>query len=176
MLAACMATSVLCFATTESWRNIRDYVNRVVIKVRQPFQVGGIRFEAFHLEHSIRAPAVGYRITTGGAGIFYSPDVVSIHDSHEALVGIRSYRGDGAAITRPILRKRDHVLIGHASIRMQLEWCRAERVPVAIFTHCGSEIVKGDQRVVQEKVAALGDAAGVSTSLAVDGSEITIGN
>jgi phosphoribosyl 1,2-cyclic phosphodiesterase len=58
------------FATTESWRNIRDCVNRVLIKVREPFQVGGVRFEAFHLEHSIRAPAVGYRITTGGAGIF----------------------------------------------------------------------------------------------------------
>src|SRR5258706_10150789 len=91
-------------------------------------------------------------------------NVASIHEAHEALAGIQFYIGDGAAITRPILRKRDDALIGHASIRMQLEWCRTERVPAAIFTHCGSEIVKGDQRRVEEKIAALGEAAGVDTS------------
>ncbi len=136
-----------------------------MIDVRRPFYVGGVQFEAFRLEHSIRAPAVGYRLNAGGASVFYSPDVASIHEAHEALAGIQFYIGDGAAITRPTLRKRDHALIGHASIRMQLEWCRTERVPAAIFTHCGSEIVKGDQRRVEEKIAALGEAAGVDTFL-----------
>ena len=164
------------FATAESWQNIRTCADRVVTKVRRPFYVGGVQFEAFRLEHSIRAPAVGYRLNAGGASIFYSPDVASIHEAHEALAGIRLYIGDGAAITRPILRKRDHALIGHASIRMQLEWCRTERVPAAIFTHCGSEIVKGDQRRVEEKIAALGEAAGVDTSLSFDGFEIRIGD
>src|SRR5437016_9695150 len=64
------------FATTESWRKIRNCADRVVISAGQPFHVGGLRFEAFHLEHSIRAPAVGYRITAGGTSVFYSPDVV----------------------------------------------------------------------------------------------------
>ena len=31
---------------------------RVVIEVLRPFQVGDVQFEAFPLEHSIRAPAV----------------------------------------------------------------------------------------------------------------------
>jgi len=48
------------------------------------------------------------------------------------------------------------VLVGHASIRTQLEWCRAEHVPVAIFTHSGTEVVTGDPRVIQQKIADLG--------------------
>jgi len=40
----------------------------------------GIEFEAFPVEHSLRAPAVGYRVTAGRRAIFYGPDLVSIVD------------------------------------------------------------------------------------------------
>jgi hypothetical protein len=45
-------------------------------------------FEAFPVDHSLRAPAVGYRITAGCAAIFYAPDLVSIVDEQEALSGL----------------------------------------------------------------------------------------
>ena len=141
---------------------------------RQPFELDGIGIEAFPLEHSLRAPAVGYRIAAGRVSSFYAPDVASIPDRREALAELDPYVGDGAAIVGPILRRRDGVPIGHASIRDQLDWCRLEGVARAIFTHCGSEIVRGGERVVEEKVEALGRKRGVRAAIAHDGLEVVL--
>src|SRR5581483_10236513 len=138
------------------------------IHVRTPFEIDGVQLEAFALEHSIRAPAVGYRITAGLASVFYAPDVLAIHDQHEALRNSHSYIGDGASLTRAIIRKTGDTLIGHASIRTQLEWCRKEGVRRAIFTHCGSQIVAGNERLISRQMAALGAAAGIETRIATD--------
>jgi len=164
------------FATQESWNAMRPgpIPQRVVIEPRCPFDIHGIRFEAFPIEHSLRAPAVGYRITTDRTALFYAPDIVSIHDRQAALAGIHLYAGDGASITRPILRRRGDAFIGHASIRMQLEWCRDEGVPGAVFTHCGTQIVSGNERVMNETVASLGRQFGVAAKIAFDGMEILL--
>jgi glyoxylase-like metal-dependent hydrolase (beta-lactamase superfamily II) len=58
------------------------------VEPRRPVAVLGIAFEAFPVDHSLRAPAVGYRITAGCAAIFYAPDLVSIVDEQEALSGL----------------------------------------------------------------------------------------
>jgi phosphoribosyl 1,2-cyclic phosphodiesterase len=165
------------YATGETWEIIGRWAlpKRMVID-REPFDVGPFRFHAFALEHSIRAPAVGYRIESGGARLFYAPDVAAIFEPHDALSGARLYIGDGAAITRPIFRKRDSALIGHASIRMQLDWCRAEQISRAIFTHCGSAIVTGDPQEVHSKIDSLAQEAGVNTTIAFDGMKVTVGD
>jgi phosphoribosyl 1,2-cyclic phosphodiesterase len=144
------------------------------VRPRDPFELGGIRLEAFPVEHSLRAPAVGYRIEAGGAAVFYVPDLVSIDDEREALAGLDVYVGDRAAIGRSIVRRRDGRRIGHASIRVQLDWCAAAGVPRAVFTHCGSEIVKGDARRVAARVRALGDEQGVRAEIAHDGLELEL--
>jgi hypothetical protein len=101
--------------------------------------------------------------------VFYAPDLVSIDAKGAALADLGLYVGDGAAIDRSIMRRRDGRLIGHASIRVQLDWCAAAGVPWAVFTHCGSAIVKGDARTVSRRVAALGRERGVRTTVARDG-------
>ena len=145
---------------------------RAVVQPRDPFDIRGIRFEAFPIEHSLRAPAVGYRISTGRTALFYAPDIVRIRDQQEALAGIQLYVGDGASITRPILRKRGGTFIGHASIQTQLEWCHDEGVPRAVFTHCGTQIVSGDEQVIKETIASLGRQLGVATKIAFDGMKL----
>ena len=164
------------YATRGTWRKIRagSIVSKKVIRPRVPVELFGIEFEAFSVEHSIRAPAVGYRITAGHHSIFYVPDVVRIRDQALALQDLHLYIGDGASITRPILRKRDGELIGHASIRTQLDWCREEGVRRAIFSHCGSEIVTGNQRIVANKIRVLGKQADVDASIAHDGLRVTL--
>jgi phosphoribosyl 1,2-cyclic phosphodiesterase len=164
------------YATAETWSRIRPCAisRKMTIEPRRRFELFGIVFEAFPVEHSIQAPAVGYRITAGRKTVFYVPDLVDIPDRAEALRSTRLYIGDGASITRPIVRKRDGVRIGHASIRAQLEWCRAESVPRAIFTHCGSGIVAANERSVAEKVRVLGTQAGVEASVARDGLRLII--
>ena len=125
--------------------------------------------EAFAVDHSLRAPAVGYRIDEGRIAFFYEPDVAALRDFSAALQGIDLYIGDGASVSRLILRRRESVLIGHASIRTQLDWCHEARVPSAIFTHCGSQIVGGDERVLSALIRRFGRERNVSARLAYDG-------
>jgi phosphoribosyl 1,2-cyclic phosphodiesterase len=163
------------FATKETWNAISAPIReRIVIQGGAPFSIGGVCFEAFPVEHSLRAPAIGYRIKAGRATVFYVPDLVRIRHRHDALAGIQCYIGDGASVLHGILRRRDGHVIGHSSIRTQLDWCRKEGVPRAIFTHCGSQIVADRTGQAEQQVIALGKRAGIETSVAFDGLQLTI--
>ncbi|HEM62236.1 MAG TPA: MBL fold metallo-hydrolase, partial [Chloroflexi bacterium] len=103
------------YATAEAWEDMESYEieDRRVLQHREAEHILGMTVEAFPVWHSTRAPAVGYRITAGEASIFYVPDVVYIEDREEALRGVQVYVGDGATITRSMVRKSDDHLIGH---------------------------------------------------------------
>jgi phosphoribosyl 1,2-cyclic phosphodiesterase len=159
------------FATNETWALIDKFpidVRRVVMP-RKRFRVAGVQFEAFPVEHSLRAPAVGYRIAADRATVFYVPDVAAIPDQDAALSRVAFYIGDGATVTRSMVRERDHTLTGHAPIATQLKWCGEEKVPRAIFTHCGSGIVRSDGRKIAAQVRRLGAAEGIEARVAHDG-------
>ena len=95
-------------------------------------------------------------------------------ERHRAMSGVALYIGDAASITRPLLRRRARAIIGHASMRDQLNWCHAERVQRAIFTHCGSQVVKSHGHSANARVAELGRERGVQVAIAHDGLEITV--
>jgi hypothetical protein len=142
-----------------------------VIGPHDPVQLEGMTFEAFTVEHSLRAPAVGYRVTAGRASLFYVPDVAYVHEREDALRGADLYVGDGATMARSLVRRRGEALIGHAPVLTQLTWCQKEGVPEAIFTHCGSEIVEGDERMLGARLRAWAEKRGVVASFAHDGME-----
>jgi phosphoribosyl 1,2-cyclic phosphodiesterase len=164
------------FATPDTWQILQHFPirDREVIESRRPRRIEGLLFEAFSVEHSLRCPAVGYRITAGRTAVFYVPDVVFIHERREALRGIRLYIGDGATIQRPLIRRRGKSLIGHTPIRTQLGWCRKELVPAAVITHCGSEIVTADARRINARIGDLARRLGVPVRVADDGMEIVL--
>lgn len=164
------------WATTESWLEMDGYplTDRHTVEPRQPFEIDGITFEAFPVEHSTRAPAVGYRVTAGRVAVFYAPDLVYIHDRGEALRGVRIYVGDGATLTRSMVRKQGEHLIGHAPVRTQLTWCRKEGVPRAVITHCGSQIVTGDERTLGAELREIARERGVEAEIAHDGMEVVL--
>jgi phosphoribosyl 1,2-cyclic phosphodiesterase len=166
------------YAAQETWDLISAYPirDRRVVRPGRPISIDGLRFEAFSLEHSTRAPAVGYRISDGRRRFFYAPDVVAIRERHEALIGVDLYIGDGATIVRSMVRRRQQALIGHTPIRTQIGWCAKEEVRAAIFTHCGSEIVRGDAREMQRAVRALGAQRGVNARIAHDGLMVVRGS
>jgi phosphoribosyl 1,2-cyclic phosphodiesterase len=159
------------YAPEQTWQTLPAYPipRREVVPLRNALALGGLRWEAFPVEHSTRAPAVGYRISTGGATLFYVPDVVAIADRAEALNGISLYVGDGATVTRPMVRRSGSALVGHTSIRSQLVWCAKEGVRNAVFTHCGTEIVGGDERRIGPKVRRIAREMGVDARIAYDG-------
>jgi phosphoribosyl 1,2-cyclic phosphodiesterase len=164
------------YATRTSWSSMRDFriEDRRVIRLRRPVQIEGMALEAFGVVHSTRAPAVGYRIVAGRAIVFYVPDLVYIRDRGPALSGAKLYIGDGASVLRPMVRKPKDVLIGHSAIRTQLTWCKKENVPRAIFTHCGSEIVTGDERNLGAEIKRLAKERGVRAEIAYDGMELVV--
>lgn len=163
------------YAPAAVWDVIESYPIaedlRHVVTPRSAFRLEGMTFEAFTVEHSTRAPAVGYRVTAGRAALFYVPDVVYIHERDDALRGIDLYVGDGATMARSMVRKRGDALIGHAPVRTQLTWCEKEGVPEAIITHCGSQIVTGDERTLAARLRAWAAERGVVASFAYDGLE-----
>ncbi|MDY7107922.1 MAG: MBL fold metallo-hydrolase [Planctomycetota bacterium] len=164
------------FATGEAWKDMQDYPidERRTVAPRQPLDIEGITFEAFEVEHSTRCPAVGYRVSAGRASVFYIPDVVFIHERDDALRGVDLYIGDGATLDRPLVRRRGERLIGHTPVRTQLTWCENAGVDRAVFTHCGSQIVAGDERRIGPRLRGWGRARGVEASIAYDGLELVL--
>jgi len=164
------------FAPEKTWRTLKHCKidDRRLIKERAPTKICGITLQAFAVEHSILAPAVGYRVSAGRACVFYGPDLLFIHDRTAALKDVQVYIGDGATFTRSFVRKRGNALIGHAAITAQLGWCAKEGVPRAIITHCGSEIVTGDERKLSAKLRAMAAERGVEAAIAYDEMELIL--
>jgi phosphoribosyl 1,2-cyclic phosphodiesterase len=132
------------YVIPETWNLLRRYP--IELHKMRPWSVmtiGGLKFQAIPVQHSIRAPAVAYRVSGKHARFFYVPDIAALPRGTAALRGVHLYIGDGATLSRSMVRKRNGRLIGHAPIIEQLRWCEAAGVRSAIFTHCGSEIVGG---------------------------------
>lgn len=159
------------YATSKTWALLSRYpvAERRMMPLRRSVSIGGIRFEAHPVEHSLRAPAVGYRISIGGRHFFYVPDVAKIPRAVTALCRVSVYIGDGATISRSMVRQKDGASIGHAPIAAQLVWCAKAGVTRAIFTHCGSQIVRSNARETKALVQALGRAHGIDARIAYDG-------
>jgi phosphoribosyl 1,2-cyclic phosphodiesterase len=164
------------YAPARTWRALPAWPvsDRRVMPLQKSIAIAGIRFEAHPVEHSIRAPAVGYRVWANRVRLFYVPDVVRLSNRRRALRGVDLYVGDGASITRPLIRRRGRAVIGHSSIPAQLDWCKTERVPIACFTHCGSEIVTAHARPVHQAARRLGAERGVDARVACDGLHLTL--
>jgi phosphoribosyl 1,2-cyclic phosphodiesterase len=137
--------------------------------------IDGVPFKAIPVEHSIRAPAVGYRVSVHGGSFFYVPDVAVLPNASDVLRGIDIYIGDGATMRRPLVRKRDGVLIGHASVVAQLCWCEQAGIRRAIFTHCGAPVVRGDARKLNAALRRLGREHGIEASFAYDCEKLLFG-
>jgi phosphoribosyl 1,2-cyclic phosphodiesterase len=164
------------YAPEKTWQELRHYPikDRHVIKERTLTKICGMTFEAFPVEHSILSPAVGYRVSAGRACIFYAPDLIFIHERSAALNSVQLYIGDGATVTRSFIRKRGKALIGHSRVRTQLTWCEKEGVARTIITHCGSEIVTGDEREISAKIRAMAAERRADARIAHDGMKLTL--
>lgn len=158
------------YADAVTWEKIDTFPlpHRRLITPRQPFYVAGIRCEAFALQHSPRAPAVGYRIQAGRSTIFYCPDVAVIPEQHQALSGVQIYIGDGASYRQSLLRLEDDMLYGHAPLQDQLHWCAEEKVPCMLVSHCGEEIIDDEHRVLHH-LQNSANKLGIQASIAYDG-------
>jgi phosphoribosyl 1,2-cyclic phosphodiesterase len=159
------------YATAKTQRLLRHFPirDRCKIWLDRTVMIGGVRFRAYRVQHSIRAPAVGFRVYAKAGTFFYLPDVAKLPNPSDALRGVSVYIGDGATLRRSMVRKKDGVLIGHVPVTTQLEWCARAGVHRAVFTHCGSPIVRGNTRALSATLWRLGREHGVDARFARDG-------
>jgi len=178
--AAGLAEGAPCpvYATEKTLELLHRYPihDRHTLVPRKSITIGGVKLEAFPVQHSIRAPAVGYRGSAENRSFFYLPDVAELRGVLAALGGVDIYIGDGATMRRSMVREKNGTLIGHAPITTQLGWCEKAGVRRAIFTHCGSPIVRGDSRQVEKIVRRLGLERGIDARTAYDGLTLTMGH
>jgi phosphoribosyl 1,2-cyclic phosphodiesterase len=162
------------YATGETLTLLRRLPLRDCRQIRpgRPVTIEGVQFTAYRVEHSIRAPAVGYRIAAKAGCFFYIPDVAAAPEDPRALAGIDVYIGDGATMTRPMVRRKKGMVIGHASIETQLAWCAAAGIRRAVFTHCGSALVRTPASQLNAKLRHLGDAHDIEALVACDGDRL----
>ena len=92
----------------------------------------------------------------------------------EAFRGIAAYIGDGATISRPLVRRRGRRFVGHAQVGTQLDWCQTAGVPRAIITHCGTQIVIADRTTLKQQFAELSRKYKLRVDVANDGMEIVL--
>jgi phosphoribosyl 1,2-cyclic phosphodiesterase len=176
--AAGLADGAPCFvyATEKTWELIDDFPldDRDLLTPGRTETLADVQVRPFPVDHSTRCPAVALRITCGRRSALYCSDVVSIHDEHKAMAGVDLYIGDGATVTRSLVKPSGRSLVGHTPIRTQLTWCARQGVERAIFTHCGKDIVNGDERVIGPKVRRMGEERGVDASIAHDGMTLVL--
>jgi hypothetical protein len=75
------------YAPKKTWQSLKNcqIKDRNLIKERVATKICAITFEAFPVEHSLLAPAVGYRVNAGRPCIFYGPDLIFIHGRSAAM-------------------------------------------------------------------------------------------
>jgi ribonuclease BN (tRNA processing enzyme) len=164
------------YATRKTWQSLRHFpiADRRTLPLRRETLVDGVPFEPFQVDHSVRAPAVGFRISIGHHRIFYVPDVARIRNLAATFRGVGLYIGDGATLKHSMVRQKASATVGHASIVAQLAWCAKAGIRSVIFTHCGSGIVRDRHRRQDIALKRLAAEHGIFARIASDGDELVL--
>ena len=159
------------YATSDTWALIDRFPirDRGAMSVGRSIIIDHLRFKAFPVEHSRRALGVGLRICAGESCLVYVPDVGETPDRPRPLRRIELYIGDVATVRRPMVRRKNGALIGHAPIAAQLDWCaeagvRRPSSRIAAPRSCGA--CAETDAIVRH----LGVERGIDAQIAVDAS------
>jgi len=133
----------------------------------EEIKTGPITWLAYRVIHSIRCPAVGFKIKFEGKTIVYNPDLVDIVEKDEIMNGVGYYIGDGSAIRANLVRRRDGQIFGHTRISTQINWCKSRGINHIIFTHLGKETIEKEVEFQKEHPDII---------LAYDGMELELSN
>lgn len=136
-------------------------------------RLGPFRVRPYDVVHSIRAPAVGFRIRADGITLVYNPDVISIVDEDRVLRRVDVFVGDGASLTRPLVRIRGDALFGHTTVRAQLNWCKRHGIRCAFIVHCGKQLVEMKAADLQRRVDELAGPT-IRATIARDGLRVEL--
>lgn len=123
------------YVARETKRIAKFKKNFKIIKLDKQFKVGPFKIIAYRVIHSLRCPAVGFKIRNKKT-IVYNPDLIAIKNK-SVLRNVDLYVGDGASLRGNLVRRKNDKLFGHTRMKTQVNWCRKYGIKKMIFTHLG---------------------------------------
>jgi ribonuclease BN (tRNA processing enzyme) len=148
--------------------------NYRLINPGKTFEIGHFKITAFDVIHSIRCPAVCFKIKGSQKQLVYAPDIVDTGQPKEIVFNDTDILvADGSSFDINLVRKRDGKLFGHATIKTIINWCRKYGIKKLIITHCGKQIVGGNEEEISGKILDFANGE-ISVDIAFDGMEIEV--
>jgi len=127
--------------------------NPVVIKPEDMFRIGHFEITAYNVIHSLRCPAVCFKISGLQKCLVYAPDILdTVQPKEKVFSDIEMLVSDGSSFDINLVRSRDGRLFGHAMIKTIINWCRNYNIKKLAVTHCGKQIVGGDEEEIINKI------------------------
>lgn len=139
--------------------------NPKIITPNKKFKLKYFTILPYNVLHSIRCPAIGFKIFVNKKTLIYNPDLVDIINKDEILKKVDYYIGDGSCIKANLVRRNKKGIFGHTRITTQINWCKKYKIKKIIFTHLGKETIRKEKKFQKEHPEII---------LAYDGMKITI--
>ncbi len=159
------------YVTNETKKAAKFMKNFQVIKKDKWFKIGNFKIMAYNVIHSLRAPAVGFKIKADKI-IAYNPDLIA-PVNHAVLRNVDIYIGDGSSFRSNLVRRSKTLpskLFGHARMSTQVNWCLKYGIKKAIFTHFGKEAIRLGDKELKKKL----EQEGINILIAYDGLRMAV--
>lgn len=119
--------------------------NYKIIKPKHKLKIGPFSILPYRVMHSIKCPAIGFKICDGKKTLIYNPDLVDIVNKNKILKKIDYYIGDGSSTQANLVRRKENKIFGHTRVTTQIHWCKKLQIKNIIFTHLGRETLKKEK-------------------------------
>lgn len=118
----------------------------VILKLNKWFSLGPFEILSYSVIHSLRAPAIGFKIKANKT-IIYNSDLVVMKNKN-VLRDVDVYIGDGSSVKGNLVRNLAGKIFGHSKMSTQINWCKQYGIKNIIFTHLGKEaLALGDLKL-----------------------------
>ena len=117
-----------------------------IIKSDKKYRLKSLDIKVCNVLHSLRCPAVGYKIK-GDKTLIYAPDIVDFEEDKGAVLkDVDLLIADGSSLNINMVRRKEGKLFGHTRVKTIIGWCKKYNIGSLIVTHCGKQIVNMDKK------------------------------
>jgi ribonuclease BN (tRNA processing enzyme) len=117
-----------------------------IIKDSKEYRLKDLKVVAHKVTHSLRCPAVGFKIK-GDRTLIYAPDILDFEeDKGVVFKDVDLLIADGSSLNINMVRRKDDRLYGHTRVKTIIGWCKKYNIGRLIVTHCGKQIVTMDKK------------------------------
>lgn len=132
--------------------SIRKPENFILVESGNEYKIKDLAVEPLEAIHSIRSPAVCYKIKNGKV-VLYAPDIIDIKEPKEIMFKrVDILVADGSSLNINMVRRKNDQLFGHTMIKTVVNWCKKYGIPRLIITHLGKQMVGTAEEKIIEKI------------------------